>query len=89
MMEALQAEFGTAPEVFVYCFHSNYLTVFQSNSSSGISGASLDQKKLAAEAEERRKFEEDRFIRLVVIFDLSQFSSHFCFRLCLVRRRRR
>lgn len=50
LMEALQHEFGTAPEV---------------SASGGISTQSGDLKRLAEEADERRKFEEDKFVRLV------------------------
>ncbi len=50
IMEALRDEFGTAPEA---------------SSSSGISGMSSDQKLLKEEADERRRFEEERFVRLV------------------------
>lgn len=48
IVDALREEFSAAPE---------------KSSSSGISGMSGEAKKLAAEAAERREYEEDRFVR--------------------------
>jgi Skp family chaperone for outer membrane proteins len=50
IMDALRDEFGMAPEAA---------------SNSGVSGMNADQKLLKEEAEERRRFEEERFVRLV------------------------
>ena len=50
IMETLREEFGTAPEAA---------------SSSGLSKASVDQRRMEEEADERRSFEEERFVRLV------------------------
>lgn len=50
IMESLREEFSAAPE---------------QSSSTGVGNDSADMKALAEEAEERRKFEEDRFVRLV------------------------
>jgi U3 small nucleolar RNA-associated protein 3 len=50
IMESLREEFSAAPE---------------QSSSTGVGNDSADLKALAEEAEERRKFEEDRFVRLV------------------------
>jgi len=50
IMETLREEFGTAPEAA---------------SSSGLSKVSVDQRRLQEEADERRNFEEERFVRLV------------------------
>lgn len=51
MFEALREEFGTTPEL---------------SSSTGISTVTGDQRQLQAEADERREFEEDRFVRLTL-----------------------
>lgn len=48
MLDVLRAEFSHAPEL---------------SSSTGVSNTSSDHKKLKAEADERRNFEEDRMIR--------------------------
>jgi hypothetical protein len=53
MLESLREEFGHNPE---------------SVSSSGIAAANEVQRALREEAEERRRFEEDRFVRLVCAF---------------------
>jgi Sas10/Utp3/C1D family len=50
IMETLREEFSTAPEA---------------SSSSGISKINAEQRRLEEEADERRNFEEDRFVRLV------------------------
>jgi hypothetical protein len=42
-----------------------YLPPSQSSSSSGISKVSVDQRRLHDEANERKDFEEERFVRLV------------------------
>eukprot|EP01038_Epipyxis_sp_PR26KG_P005893 gene5893-8131_t len=51
LMDTLREEFGTAPETV---------------GSSGIAKASGDLKRLAEEAEERNRFEEERFIRMTM-----------------------
>lgn len=51
ILDTLREEFGHAPE---------------QSSSSGIASVSQVQKQLEEEAEERRKFEEDRFVRLTL-----------------------
>ena len=50
IMDTLREEFGTAPEAA---------------SSSGLSKVNAEQRRLQEEADERRGFEEDRFVRLV------------------------
>jgi hypothetical protein len=52
LMDALREEFGSAPEAAA---------------SSGLGMQSGDLRKLQEEADERREFEEDRFVRLVCI----------------------
>jgi hypothetical protein len=50
MFDALREEFGSTPEL---------------SSSTGMSAVNASQKVLEQEEEERRNFEEDRFVRLV------------------------
>jgi U3 small nucleolar RNA-associated protein 3 len=70
IMESLREEFSAAPE---------------QSSSTGVGNDSADLKALAEEAEERRKFEEDRFVRLVSLF--VRLSVYFCSNLNIFCRR--
>ncbi len=64
MLETLREEFGHNPE---------------SISSSGIASANEIQRALREEEEERRRFEEDRFIRLVTNCDFCAF--YLCYQI--------
>jgi hypothetical protein len=52
-METLREEFSSAPE---------------SSSSSGVSKTNVDQQRLQEEANERKNFEEERFVRMVYLY---------------------
>lgn len=63
LMDALREEFGSAPEAAA---------------SSGLGMKSGDLKKLQEEADERREFEEDRFVRLVSKAATASILSLLC-----------
>jgi hypothetical protein len=67
ILDALRDEFGQAPEVktSLYLLRSLPFLSPQESSSSGLGKLSKEQQAIDDEIEERRKFEEDRFVRLV------------------------